>query len=679
MRKVCRNCQTPINWGYCCQDCLCAFGAGVVAMSLAVLIRLVLLLVLVVSSACVPSTRTPVPPPKLPDRIVVRAVAVVVKDSYGRPLPGAMCNLDGGPDDGMESNADGYALFAVVPASLRDTQLTCAKDGYESASEHRALLTNDNEDLAPIVMRSLHADPWALNDIAVRTYRGSIATVQMNLPYGPRPNRDNNVLFTGMYPSYGAEDRAKMRAAYKARGYTHWALGPLNAGSYHGDYPPLDFRSNPDAFLDLVQELYDDGFIPAIALVPPEGDRGYNVNDKLDWDAIERDLTPIYSSPRFQKLARLVFFAWEPNPVVDTSAEWLRAVQWMARVFPGAIRAIHFTAGHGAPCNGSDLRRGMTEATCWAAVAPYLHQFFAQDASMFGWYVDPKRTPWEQWTYNVMDGCRRFSTGYGGFPRSSAAPGRPIDWVWFEFGAYGVYNGWNTEADAKKYGDVVLATQGCTGVGDGFTQRTSPIGFLDRGSATGEPQRFKVGNASRSSSHGGVTRALHAPAEWSAAGRDFEFHIRTRQRVSVDAVGVLLVADPPLVRGVDHVVFSGTEKQVVWPDAQSDVASVADFSILRNRSERQLPGHAVGEFHTHSSPSGPDHSVACSCWRAGPEPTTSGLVDLLPETICERTPRFVPGCVGAARWRPAAASARVFQVGHDLNYSRGSASWRRPR
>lgn len=421
------------------------------------------------ASGCVGAIQGGTVNTKPPEHIELHSVGLTVRDANG-PIKGAVCGLDGATSQGLVSDANGTIIFPAVPLSLRDTQLVCHADGYVDFSEHRTLTGADPEPSLVARLVPKHVDPQSLSEETIRRYRGAIATVQMNLPHGPRPGRDDNVLFTGMYPAYGPEDRARMRATYKARGYTHWAMGPLNAGSYHGDYPELDFRSNPDAFLDLVQELYDDGIIPALALVPPEGDRGYNVGDKLDWDAIERDLTPIYSSTRFQKLARLVFFAWEPNPVVDTSAEWLRAVQWMARVFPNAIRAIHFTAGHGAPCNGSDLNRGMTEATCWNAVAPYLHQFFAQDASMFGWYVDPARTNWTQWTYNVMDGCRRFSTGYGGFPRTSATPGRSIDWVWFEFAAYGVYNGWNTEADAKRYGDVVVETSGCVGVGDGTSR-----------------------------------------------------------------------------------------------------------------------------------------------------------------------------------------------------------------
>src|SRR5882672_5271932 len=68
---------------------------------------------------------------KPPERIALRAVAVVVTDPEHRPIQGAACGLDGGSDQAHISNADGYVLFAAVPASLRDTQLTCQADGYQ--------------------------------------------------------------------------------------------------------------------------------------------------------------------------------------------------------------------------------------------------------------------------------------------------------------------------------------------------------------------------------------------------------------------------------------------------------------------------------------------------------------------------------------------------------------------
>jgi hypothetical protein len=95
-----------------------------------------------------------------------------------------------------------------------------------------------------VVARHHPQKPWAsATEEQLRAFRGAISTVRLKLPYGPRPGQDDNVLFTPTYPIYGAEDRARMRAAYRCRGYTHWAIGPVShrRALYHDQYPPAPF------------------------------------------------------------------------------------------------------------------------------------------------------------------------------------------------------------------------------------------------------------------------------------------------------------------------------------------------------------------------------------------------------------------------------------------------------
>jgi hypothetical protein len=115
------------------------------------------------------------------------------------------------------------------------------------------------------------------------------------------------VLFTATYQVYGDVDRARMLAAYQARGYTHWAIGPIGrrAPLYHDQYPaaPFDSIAEPDKYANLLEELWRAGEIPVYFALPDTPD--FMGHDGWNWEAIERDLTPVYASPRWQALVRV--------------------------------------------------------------------------------------------------------------------------------------------------------------------------------------------------------------------------------------------------------------------------------------------------------------------------------------------------------------------------------------
>lgn len=426
------------------------------------------------------------PPNTTPPVVTDRAVAVFVYDESYRPVEGATCQLQTATSVWKQADAaankDGYVIFSVVSVFLTDTQLQCSATGLSDFSEHRQLLSATDEYLDHAIMHRLHFDPQSIPaSELILNWRSAIATVQMALPFGPRPGQSNNVLFTDMYGAYGDTDRSRARHEYlTVRRYRQWPLGPINSGNYAGQYPWLDYSAHPDILLDLAQEIYDgdqgNHGLPVFFLVPAEPDRGFQKADgSMDWDKIERELTPIYTQPRWQQMARVVVFCWECDGVVQTNEDWLRAVRWMARVLPNAKRGVHFSAGHGAPCNHADLEeRGLTEATCWDNVAPYLHFFASQDFSIGGWNVEPGRTNEEQWKINIADNCKRFATGYGGFPTFSATPGESIKWLMFEYASYKLYNdGSVPESEAQRWGNLVLDNPYCgpVGAGDGSNRQ----------------------------------------------------------------------------------------------------------------------------------------------------------------------------------------------------------------
>lgn len=440
--------------------------------------KLSLLGALALSVACGKMPPPVVRPDPGPAPVLYRAISTLVRDEGGRKIVDAACVLDvAGEQQALSNAADGYVLWNLVPAAVDKGHLTCAAEGFEPYEADRTFATHDNEPIAPVVMRALHFDPSRLTEAdLLENWRGAISTVRMAIPYGPRPNDPTNVFFTDMYGVYDDHERARARHEYiDVRGYKQWPIGPINSGNYGGYYPWLDYTSNPDRLLDHAQEIYDAGGIPEFFLVPAEDDRGFNVGGRLDWDKVERELTPIYMQPRWQKLVRLAVFCWECDGVVQTNEDWLRAVRWMARVFPNAKRGIHFTAGHGAPCNHEDIeRRGLTEAKCWANVAPYIHFFAAQDFSMGGWYIAAGNSYEQQWRANIADNCRRFATGYGDFPTNSATPGRPIRWLWQEYSSFKLFHDRTVpESEAQRWGDMVLENPFCgpIGAGDGTSKR----------------------------------------------------------------------------------------------------------------------------------------------------------------------------------------------------------------
>ncbi len=328
----------------------------------------------------------------------------------------------------------------------------------------------------PVVVPPVPDPPHAwetATEADLRRWCGAIATVLWNDQSGIRPGRSDNALFTAEYinPVYDAAGRARMRTAYP---YTHWSLNPIVAKGYHGYWPDTDWRGNIAEYQARVDELWGAGFVPVPFLLDDTG--VYTDGRTVNREAIERDLTPLYSQPWFQERFRVVVNGWEHNYASD---DWQWVVQWMARVFPNALRYIHFESGHGAPGLGSELAPNgpyATEGSMWVPVVGYIHGFLQQDTYAFlGDSVDDGRTPEEQVLYDAMDFIRRFRDGYAGWPTNSATPGRGVDMVMFEYGSYALFHGGpgrfgtfaNAASASYEMGRQLLQVPGIAGIGDG--------------------------------------------------------------------------------------------------------------------------------------------------------------------------------------------------------------------
>jgi hypothetical protein len=309
--------------------------------------------------------------------------------------------------------------------------------------------------------------------------RGSMWTARLNLPYGPRPGSDDNILSMDFYEFFGPEDRKRMIEAYKARGYTHAVTGPIvDAGGYHGQYPLSDFRDPAkfEWYLDAMQEWWDAGIIP-IHFVKPD-----------NWSLEDMEqFVPLYSSPRARALLRILVPAgWEPWKYEVSSLTWAEFFKWGHRVNPEALILGH-TVGDVDAMAGTDARfddNGKGNDTAWDRVVPYLHGWLIQ----LGGYVfmedstgqamdrhspefPAKLTEFKANMADYIGGhagiTKRFREGYAGWPTSSMwGPNIPIKIYLAEYAAYIDY--WKNwpEDEARDLGDIAIKA-GADGYLDG--------------------------------------------------------------------------------------------------------------------------------------------------------------------------------------------------------------------
>jgi hypothetical protein len=307
-------------------------------------------------------------------------------------------------------------------------------------------------------------DPGTVPLEVLACIRGSMWTARLNVAYGPRPFEVDNILALEYIYVYPPDEQRRMLEAYQARGYTHCCIGPINAQSYHGQYPDISFDSADTfpAYLDVLQMLWDHGLIPINFI---KGDYW----TLADLEARE----PLFTSPRAQRLMRVVVpCGWEParETLSGDYQDWLR---WGARVFPHALRLLHMVPDHDAPGSSSEHA---DNADLWRAVTPLVHGWLVQSAA----FADPDApsvaagTAFQEWldSYDVtVKGSYpdRFVNGYAGWPGDSAwGPTTPIKIYAGEYASYWCYHDNRPEVESQAWGDAAVEV-GADGYLDGGT------------------------------------------------------------------------------------------------------------------------------------------------------------------------------------------------------------------
>lgn len=224
-------------------------------------------------------------------------------------------------------------------------------------------------------------------------------------------------LFTPAYGTYSVAQRAAIRAAYRARGYTHFPISIFCDATrwYHGIYPPLDCTQR-DLWL---QELRADRLIP-VCFVLPDGALS------TDLSGVDKTLCPI------------VVPMWEMNgPLAEVSASINEAITFTRSEFPDALLYVHFTPEHAAG--------GVPEADWWTwatqdPVGPHVQGILYQDDR----WTDPQAVK-----DRVLDFLLRLGGGYHGWPH-------PVDVVLFETDIYPKFWDGLSEEDSVVYNDQIL-------------------------------------------------------------------------------------------------------------------------------------------------------------------------------------------------------------------------------
>lgn len=215
-------------------------------------------------------------------------------------------------------------------------------------------------------------------------FRGAMWTARLDVPWGPRPNQPDNCICIDYLECFSVADQNRIIAAYgptSPRKYTMAPMGPLVDPGYHGQLPSTDWRGDPTPYFDAVDRAQRAGIVINHFLRPDRGVAG------LDWtpDDLERELGPIFRSQRAQDSMWVVTEGWEPGPKYYYDNGWFVALlQWIAEVFPKALRGLHMVSDCDAPVGGDDDKRGLSNMQAWENVAPYIHFYIPQ----YGGYVD---------------------------------------------------------------------------------------------------------------------------------------------------------------------------------------------------------------------------------------------------------------------------------------------------
>ena len=342
--------------------------------------------------------------------------------------------VPGPSPDGIHPSADvGYGYFECSPGP---GTITVTKEGFK---------TQVIDTVFPLPSPSLNVSLESSINPTNPVLKSSICIIG-KYPYGPKATRgsDNQPFFMDELDVVGPEYWDTILTDYKARGYNTIDVGPIVANGYDGDYPPTNWVGNADGLVTYLTKCRQMGLRINLVLLPDCAPY-YNGRDGWDWDAVERDITPVVSDPRVVALVEEWQLEWE---CPATNEQYCKAATWARRFVPANQNIwYHPEPDHSAPGMSSEP---IDEPTMWrnfVAAAGVNCGIAAQFASRG---ITDDVLAFESFKRNVWD-IIRHCNGYGDWPVIKC-------WI-KEYYAYFLYHtrfGY-TEEDAKRWGAEVIA------------------------------------------------------------------------------------------------------------------------------------------------------------------------------------------------------------------------------
>lgn len=268
--------------------------------------------------------------------------------------------------------------------------------------------------------------------VAPRFWKGNMCGIRVpGLPGVEGGAGDHSLFLSWFYDRYTPEDRATIRAAYKAHGYTHWLLSWPDSRV---------FGQTPEQFLATCRELIAGGFYPCVML-------SSKIVDPQDAVGILHNIEPALAL--LIGVVPMFCVGWELSLWLSPTTVQQLIDALAPRVNPSGARLyVHFQEGYFAY-----QQPGGVTADFWrlnvGKLVGVLHQ---------------RDLRWDMAEYpaRIVDCLERFAGGYG-FPTDSGF-GHPFDFVALEITAMNQFNGQMTEATGDSWGRLAVATPPSGGV-----------------------------------------------------------------------------------------------------------------------------------------------------------------------------------------------------------------------
>lgn len=389
----------------------------------------------------------------------------------------------------VKGDGNGYALVTDFP-NVPDSHLIIEAEGYDTRSTHISppILVATNAkgihnvwDMTP---SHVDFDPSVLSLSELSAIRGAMWPQTQgdcgNLSIGPRPGQNTNIFATVFLSQYTPTERDCMLDVLQTRGYKHVVVGPIvDSDGYHGIWTPRDWRSDWQGFLDILQLLWNHGFVPIVFIHP----------DGWTFEQTRSELTPLLQDPRAQKLIRVIVpSGWEPARYEWSSCTWAQYATWGRVTLPNALVLLHTTTDVDAPVGTDSLcdDNGKPNADGWRRIVPYIHGWLSQSSAFanpneHGDSNHPQNTNFDNWQDNfrcavAYSYCNRFHNGYAGWPTGSAwGASVPILIYAGEYSAYWRFWDARPEAEGENWGDAAI--------------KAGADGYLDSGRVAVEVRR----------------------------------------------------------------------------------------------------------------------------------------------------------------------------------------------